>query len=169
MKYPGLQASQALKLFTLFFTDDVDMMVFWRIPDQNVSGFHHIGGINLGLQSPLQLQSYLGAKIREVTLKGGRTLLDGGRALFASTAREQKALVNSLLSSNSKDSSPVRVIMDYQEDVCHDFDQGYVFIPSNLSATYPYRMFILPIRVGICNSSRMNAVHVRFELILPSR
>ena len=139
-QYPGLTPSQILQLFTLYFTEDVDVIVVWEDKGQNISGFHHIGGVNLGLQAPLQLQAHLGGKLREATLRGEKTLLGGGRALFASTAREKKELVNSLLKKTGNDSSPIRIIMTYPECCSHDFSKEYisflltlVFVPSRLA------------------------------------
>ena len=129
-QYPGLKLNQVLQHFTLFFTEDVDIMVFWEIKGQNISGFHHIGGVNLGLQSPLQLQTHLGGKIREATLRGEKTLLGGGRSLFASTAREKKQLVENLLKKGGNDSSPIRIIMRYPECYSHDFKKGYDYFSS---------------------------------------
>lgn len=123
-EYPGLKLSQVVQLFTLYFTEDVDIIVFWEVKGHDISGFHHIGGINLGLQSPLQLQAHLGGKIREATLRGEKTLLAGGRALFASTAREKKELVNSLMKKTGNDCSPIRIIMVYPQICSHDFSEG---------------------------------------------
>ena len=126
-EYPGLKLNQVVQLFTLYFTEDVDIFVFWQVKEHDISGFHYIGGINLGLQSPLQLQAHLGAKIREATLRGEKTLLAGGRALFASTAREKKELVNSLMKKTGNDSSPIRIIMVYPQIYRHNFSEGYTY------------------------------------------
>jgi hypothetical protein len=123
-EYPGLKVNQVLKLFTLYFTEDVDIIVFWEVKGHDISGFHHIGKINLGLQSPLQLQAHLGGKIREATIRGEKTLLAGGRALFASTAREKKELVNSLMKKTGNDCSPIRIIMTYPQMCNHNFAEG---------------------------------------------
>jgi hypothetical protein len=123
-QYPGLSASQIVQLFTLYFTEDTDLFVFWEVPSLKVEGFHHIGGMNLGLQHPLQLKARLGTKINEAVQRGEKTMLGGGRALFASTAREQKELLQSLMKPSRKDSSPIRVILDFEEELMHDFVTG---------------------------------------------
>ena len=98
-QYPGLTLKQTLDLFSLYFTEDLDLIVFWQISNTDIRGFHHVGGINLGLQPPLQLQARLGAKIQEAASKGEKTLMGGGRSLFAATAREGWPATNTEVNS----------------------------------------------------------------------
>ena len=118
--------------------------------NSNVFGFHHVGDLNLGLQSPLQLEARLGSRLKEAALKGEKTLLGGGRALFASTVREQQELVSSLFQTSIKDTSPVRVLLSFKEENRTHFDQP----------------FELKLEICLYNSSKIDVAHIQFELLL---
>ena len=55
--YPGLSSEKLSSLFTLYFSDDVDLSLFWSMPNADGvverKGHQYIMGINLSLQSPL--------------------------------------------------------------------------------------------------------------------
>jgi hypothetical protein len=115
-------------------------------------GFHHLGGFNFGLQPPLQLLHRLSGKLQEATAKGEKTMLGGGRALFASTAREQFDLVTSLLKHSEKESSPVRMVLNFPHKIVHSFQEKC----------------IIPIEIEVHNSSWIESAYVKIEFLPPS-
>ena len=105
--YPGLDEKRLRSLFTLYYSDDVDLTLFWRIPASShapgppaVVGHLHIQGINLSLQSPLH-------KVQQKFSAG--KMATASRALYAETVREKKELVNTLMKSKLKEVCPLRV------------------------------------------------------------
>nr|KAJ3420223.1 Trafficking protein particle complex 8 [Polyrhizophydium stewartii] len=115
-QYPGLSQSQLHQLFTLIWTDDLDLAFFWESPTSQQRGHLALSGINLCLYSPLPVSAWLGHL-------DAKTLI--GRALFSATVRERKALIQSFVKSRgsaggAKDSSPVRVIVKTEPQVTLD-------------------------------------------------
>jgi hypothetical protein len=104
-------------IFTTYYTDDVDVCVFWEIPSANRKGHHYIMGINLGAQGPLQLQNRMGKKTLE-QLSSNTT----SKALFARTVREQKALIESIVKQKFKETSPLRVLMVAGHEYSFEFE-----------------------------------------------
>lgn len=116
-------------LFSLYYSDDVDLVLFWAISGDNGScgavgegttqaptvrrGHQYIMGINLSLQSPLQ----------EIQAKFSGKNMEGiaSKALYAATVREKKALVSSLVKSRTKEISPLRIILRSSEEYYHNF------------------------------------------------
>ncbi|KAI9095614.1 ER-golgi trafficking TRAPP I complex 85 kDa subunit-domain-containing protein [Phlyctochytrium arcticum] len=170
-QYPGLTHSQLRDLFTLYFTDDIDLAVVWGTPSDPPNsaaspsspstsidpspariGHHYILGINLGLQAPLQgLQA--GLEPLAVAAKAA-----AGRALFESTVREKKALITSLLKSkgvgsSGKDVSPLRVVLKSEMEYQWDFNSD--------------KPCLIPITLTICNTSRANAAKFTLQATLP--
>ncbi|RKO85395.1 hypothetical protein BDK51DRAFT_32411, partial [Blyttiomyces helicus] len=137
-------SSSLSSLFTLYLTDDVDLALFWEVPDtpQPTQGHHYIIGINLGLQAPLQLQARLGAI-------AGSSQAAAGRALYAETVREKKALVASLLKARQKDVSPVRLIIETSNTITHDFKNGEC---------------VVPVTIHLRNSSSVNIAKYLLEI-----
>ncbi|KAJ1547903.1 Trafficking protein particle complex 8, partial [Nowakowskiella sp. JEL0078] len=124
VQYPGLTPDKLPNLFTLYSTDDVDLALFWDTPSISQSttvpersGHHYVIGINLSLQSPLQIQR-IGKTANAIFAASNKSM---AKALFAATVRERKTLVNSLLKSRVKDISPVRMIMKTKNAISHDF------------------------------------------------
>ncbi|KAI9205332.1 ER-golgi trafficking TRAPP I complex 85 kDa subunit-domain-containing protein [Polychytrium aggregatum] len=159
--YPGLTRSQVSDLFPLYFTEDVDLSLYWEmIPNRSeskdvvlidtetatnvVRGHHYIIGINLGLQAPLQLQQKL-AHFNDRAFYG--------KALFAATVREKRALLTSLMKSHQKEISPLRVILRAPDLHSHDFANGDC---------------ILPIQVSLRNSSWTNPINYAVEVVASS-
>lgn len=52
-------------LFSLYFTDDIDLSVCWEIPGANRRGHHYIMGVNASTQLPIQMQSRFGRNALE--------------------------------------------------------------------------------------------------------
>ncbi len=145
--YPVLKKKQLQQLFSLYFTDDIDLTIFWSSPSSPVKkqGHHYIMGMHLGLQAPLQ--QLLHAKLSE-----GKATRITTKALFAQTVKEQKLLMQSLLKVKGKESSPVRLVMRSVHAVVHDFKD----------LSHPC---LVPITVKLANSSRMNSVDFHLELL----
>jgi hypothetical protein len=128
--HPGIQPGRFRDLFTLYYTDDVDIALLWEAPPlasanasaSNASlnrqphqpspriGHHYIIGINLGLQAPLQLQLHFGKNANNLPAPNTRSL-------YAATIRERKMLIESLLKQRQKDVSPVRLLMGCEKSV----------------------------------------------------
>jgi len=89
--------------------DDVDLSLFWDIPELGKQGHHYIIGINLSLQPPLHLHN--------LTASFNTT-----RALFEQTAREKAALTTSLLKMRHKDISPLRIMINAKKQ----YEQSFV-------------------------------------------
>ncbi|KAJ3220266.1 Trafficking protein particle complex 8 [Dinochytrium kinnereticum] len=124
--YPGLSPEKLKSLFTLYYTDDIDIALFWEAPPSGSStvsrlGHHYIIGINLGLQSPLQLHSRFS--------KSANAILANNKSLYAATIREKKELLNSLLRPKQKDVSPVRILLSSHDSYTHNFSSGNLQIP----------------------------------------
>ncbi|KAI8806762.1 ER-golgi trafficking TRAPP I complex 85 kDa subunit-domain-containing protein [Cladochytrium replicatum] len=161
-QYPMLLPEQLGQLFSLYFTDDVDLALHWDTDTAGKgvkTGHHYIIGINLALQSPLQLQRIVKMTTSAAARAGGGTEGgDGGavgkqmfgKALFASTVREKKALINSLLKSRGKDNCPIRVVLRAKNLHSHDFQ--------NEGAC------MLPVTVKLRNSSWMNNAEYTLEI-----
>ncbi|KAI8855195.1 ER-golgi trafficking TRAPP I complex 85 kDa subunit-domain-containing protein [Chytridium lagenaria] len=123
-QYPGISPEKLKSLFTLYFTDDVDIALFWEAPASGNAtsrlGHHYIIGINLGLQSPLQLHTRFA--------KSANAILANQKSLYAATLREKKELLNSLLRPKQKDVSPVRFLLSSLDYFVHDFNKGMLQI-----------------------------------------
>ncbi len=126
-QYGGMAPEKVRNLFSLYYSDDADLVLFWSIPgssdgagDSSTSapptvrrGHQYIMGINLSLQSPLQ----------EIQAKFSGRNMEGiaSKALYAATVREKKALVSSLVKSRTKEISPLRIMLRSSEDYYHNF------------------------------------------------
>eukprot|EP00842_Homolaphlyctis_polyrhiza_P000472 jgi/Hompol1/1425/HPOL_001386-RA len=129
-QYPGLSSQQVAQLFTLYWSDDLDLIFHWETLPQLPTavaigappasrsmsaavqrGHMSVSGGNLSLYSPLPLAAWFGQL-------DAKTL--AGRALFSATVRERKALVGSLLKARNKESCPVRVLVKCLPDVSLD-------------------------------------------------
>jgi hypothetical protein len=118
--YPGLEEKRLTSLFTLYYSDDVDLTLFWIIPSSGSIGHQHIMGINLSLQSPLHaVQSKFSGKGAELGVS---------RALYAETVREKKELVQTLV-RGVKEDSPLRVKTKCEGRFEHDFSKGDCCVP----------------------------------------
>ncbi|KAJ3204257.1 Trafficking protein particle complex 8 [Entophlyctis luteolus] len=106
--YPSIPAAHLPDLFTLYLSDDADIVLFWEAPPLQSGGpvrmgHHFIIGINLGLQAPLQLLARIG--------KNASNLTFATRSMYAATAAERKTLVDSLVKTRVKDVSPLRLVL----------------------------------------------------------
>ncbi|KAI8903727.1 hypothetical protein EDD86DRAFT_93033 [Gorgonomyces haynaldii] len=84
-------------MFNLFWSDDIEICVFWEMDSMFGHLFH--SGTNCSLE-PLPIASWL-SRIDQKQLEG--------RSLFEATARERRHLIASLLKRHA-DASPVRVL-----------------------------------------------------------
>ncbi|KAI8622468.1 hypothetical protein BC830DRAFT_1089319 [Chytriomyces sp. MP71] len=117
-QYPGIPASRIPNIFTLYFTDDADIVLFWEAPPLTPGGpprfgHHFIIGINLSLQAPLQLLTRIGKNASHLTFQS--------RSLYAATVAERKTLIDNLLKPRQKDVSPIRLILESDKVFAHDF------------------------------------------------
>jgi hypothetical protein len=110
-QFPNIAKDRYHQLFTLFNSGDVDLTLYWDIPQMQRHGHHYIVGVNLGVQqNPFQ---------------GTINPAGQGRTMFEATAKERTALVNSLTRSRVlKDESPVKLMIDTPDHQSHDFDKG---------------------------------------------
>ncbi|KAI8920698.1 ER-golgi trafficking TRAPP I complex 85 kDa subunit-domain-containing protein [Entophlyctis helioformis] len=179
-QYPSIPARQLSQLFTLYWTDDLDLLLFWEAPQTGQRGHIAITGTNLNLYSPLPLSAWFGRL-------DARTL--AGRALFSATVRERTQLVTGLLKSRAvgggggggsssgssntgarvssdgasgsgsagsgaKESSPVRVLVKAETDV--------------VLSGGPDGVCVTPIRITLGNTSWMHVAEYTFEALSPS-
>jgi len=107
-------------LFTLFQTDDVDLLIFWDNNHTKNTSYQFIPGINLGIQqSPLQYSM----KFKDNASKSVNMI--NSKALFSQTAQKKKELLNSLLNNKTiRDTSPLRVNIKSKNIIYHDFSQS---------------------------------------------
>ena len=102
--YPSFTPSQLSELFTIYWSDDVDLAFFYECPKTGAQGHLAISGLNLSLEPPLPLASWLSGIDSKVL---------AGRALFERTFQERKELIHSLVSSKMSESSPIRVLVSH--------------------------------------------------------
>ncbi|KAJ3184112.1 Trafficking protein particle complex 8 [Gaertneriomyces sp. JEL0708] len=140
-QYPALTPSQLKDVFTLYFTDDVDISILWSADDgpRRIQGDHHIMHINLGLQGPLQGMQVGLEPLAKLAKERA------GKALFAETVREKRALISSLL-KNTGAGTPVRVIVTGTDGI---WAEGPC---------------LLPVTIAICNTSGANRVKYSLSL-----
>ncbi|KAM0793278.1 hypothetical protein ACM66B_000739 [Microbotryomycetes sp. NB124-2] len=130
-QFSTLPASLHRWLFPLFNPFSLDLLVFWHVPATKQRGYHHLTGIPLGATSN-ELRSVL----RSAELKAG--------GLYAESQRERTMLLSSLGRSEfGRDDNPVKVWIEVDDVVSHDFDQGPCVIAvgfkiRNLSPNKPF-------------------------------
>jgi len=119
-QYPHIPKKDLPDLFTLYQTDDVDLLIFWENANTKVKSYQFIPGINLGIQqSPLQYSM----KFKDNASKSVNMITS--KALFSQTAQKKKELLNSLLNNkNIRDCSPLRVNLKSKNIVYHNFSQS---------------------------------------------
>lgn len=115
-QFPNISRDKYGHLFTLYNSGDVDLTLYWDIPQMKRHGHHYIIGVNLGVQqNPFQ---------------GNSSDLVGkeSRSLFEATAKERALLVSSLTRNRAlKDESPIKLKISSPDQQAHDFDkEGYV-------------------------------------------
>ncbi|KAI9276284.1 ER-golgi trafficking TRAPP I complex 85 kDa subunit-domain-containing protein [Sporodiniella umbellata] len=140
-QFPSISKSKHSNLFTLFNSGDVDLTIYWNIPEINRRGHHYIIGVNLGIQqNPFQGNS-------------SELVNQKSRAMFEATAKERLALINSLTRNRAiKDESPVKILVSAPDKRDHDFEkEGLMKVPISLSLmncswnrTSNYRLELLP-------------------------
>jgi len=119
-QYPHIPKKDIPNLFTLYQTDDVDLLLFWENVNNKTRCYQFIPGINLGIQqSPLQYSE----KFRDNASKSVNMITT--KALFSQTAQKKKELLNSLLKNkNIRDNSPLRVNIKSKNIIYHNFSQS---------------------------------------------
>ncbi|KAL7316394.1 hypothetical protein PS15m_005491 [Mucor circinelloides] len=118
-QFPNISKEKYSHLFTLYNSGDVDLTLYWDIPQMKRHGHHYIIGVNLGVQqNPFQ---------------GNFSDLAGkeSRSLFEATAKERALLVSSLTRNRAlKDESPIKLKISSPDQQAHDFDkEGLLKVP----------------------------------------
>ncbi|KAJ2997083.1 hypothetical protein HDV02_005897 [Globomyces sp. JEL0801] len=139
-QYPTLSIPQINELFTLYWSDDLDLAIFYEIPTSNIRGHLMVTGVNLSLEPPLPITDWFSGL-------DSKTL--AGRALFERTFRERKELIASLLKPKMAESSPIRVIIKADKEVTLG-ENGHC---------------IVPITINIGNTSWMHVADYELDLI----
>jgi hypothetical protein len=105
--FSAMPLAKLLDCFTLYTVDDLDLAVFWSIPDTKQHGNHYTLGMNLGVQqAPLQPEKVVAM----------------GRSLFAQTEREKMALLNQLVRNRHlRDDALIKVTLVAPDRYTHDF------------------------------------------------
>lgn len=143
--YSLLSRDQLIRIFGLYQADDIDISLFWQLPDLGRSGNHFILGINLAPScSPLQTSSI------------SSQAMNRGAALFEQTNREKVALLNSIVKNRHIPDEPhlkyFLTIPNIQKDsITHDF------------ASQPF--LILPIQMHLLNTSWSSKVQYELQLL----
>lgn len=124
-QFPNISKEKYSHLFTLYNSGDVDLTLYWDIPQMKRHGHHYIIGVNLGVQqNPFQ---------------GNSSDLAGkeSRSLFEATAKERALLVSSLTRNRAlKDESPIKLKISSPDQQAHDFDkEGYVCVRNIFTGT----------------------------------
>ncbi|KAG0191141.1 Trafficking protein particle complex 8 [Apophysomyces sp. BC1034] len=121
-QFPTISSDQYPDLFTLYNSSDVDLTLYWDIPNMKRHGHHYIIGVNLGIaQNPFQGRIEAGT--------GGNN-----RTIFEATAKERWALVNNLTRNKAfKDESPIKLMVETADSVQHDFDRGLLKVPVRMT------------------------------------
>ncbi|KAI8994486.1 ER-golgi trafficking TRAPP I complex 85 kDa subunit-domain-containing protein [Pilobolus umbonatus] len=111
-QFPNILHERYNDLFTLYNSGDIDITLYWDIPQLKRYGHHYIIGVNLGVQqNPFQGEINVANK--------GNT-----RTMFEATAKERMSLINNLTRHRSlKDESPIKLMVYAPDRVVHDFNQ----------------------------------------------
>ncbi|KAL0095278.1 hypothetical protein F4703DRAFT_1063520 [Phycomyces blakesleeanus] len=121
-QFPNISPEKYDTMFTLYNSSDVDLTIYWNIPNMKRHGHHYIIGVNLGIvQNPFQGQ---------VTSSKGNS----GRTMFEQTAKERATLLSSLTKNKVlKDESPVKLMVKTNDTINHDFeDEGLLGVPVDI-------------------------------------
>lgn len=112
-QFPNISQERYAKLFTLYTSGDVDLTLYWDIPQMKRHGHHYIIGVNLGVQqNPFQGTTDPAAN------------KTSSRTMFEATAKERTLLVNSLTRNRAlKDESPIKLMVSCPDKQAHDFDK----------------------------------------------
>ena len=121
-QYPTMSKEQLTGMFSLYWSDDIDIACFYECPS-GIHGHITITGLTLSLESPLPIESWFSGLDAKAL---------AGRALFERTFRERKELVDSLVKNKLSDSSPVRLILNCNPQVGIGAD-GFVLVPVQVS------------------------------------
>lgn len=115
-QFPTIASSRYNQLFTLYNSGDVDLTLYWDIPQLKRHGHHYIIGVNLGVQQNPYQQSQ--------QLLSNEAATQPARSLFEATAKERALLVSSLTRNRLlKDESPIKLMVATVDRQTHDFDQ----------------------------------------------
>ena len=116
-QYPMLPKDKFKTLFTLYVSDEVDLILFWSLDDpiskKLRQGHLYLFGMPLSSQNSMPFDMMLS---KDVTAMGLTS-----KALFAQTVRERRAFVMSLLKAKHKEASPIRVSIYSDDDIKHHF------------------------------------------------
>ncbi|KAI9015853.1 hypothetical protein CLU79DRAFT_335245 [Phycomyces nitens] len=121
-QFPNISPEKYSAMFTLYNSSDVDLTIYWNIPNMKRHGHHYIIGVNLGIvQNPFQGQ---------VTASKGNS----GRTMFEQTAKERATLLSSLTKNKIlKDESPIKLMVKANDAVHHDFEEeGLLGVPVDI-------------------------------------
>ncbi|KAI8335602.1 ER-golgi trafficking TRAPP I complex 85 kDa subunit-domain-containing protein [Blakeslea trispora] len=122
-QFPNISQERYHRLFTLYNSGDIDLALYWDIPQMKRHGHHYIIGVNLGIQqNPFQ-----GTRADLVNKSHGRTM-------FEATAKERATLINSLTrSKHLKDESPIKLMVSSLDRKSHDFEnEGLLKVPVSI-------------------------------------
>ncbi|TPX46164.1 hypothetical protein SeMB42_g03809 [Synchytrium endobioticum] len=146
-QYPMLTKDKLKDLFTSYVSDEVDLILFWRLQDPTSQklrqGHLYLFGVSLSTQNSMPFDVLLSKEANSMGFTS--------KALFAQTVRERRAFVNSLLKAKQKEVCPIRVGVHSEADFKHDFKNG--------------SFCVIPVDVVVRNSSWMNRAHFVLELI----
>lgn len=106
--YPGMSSTQLMDIFTLNLSDDIDIVCFFKSPQNDIIGHTECLGTNLNLGSAIPVAEWF---------SGFDSKALEGRALFERTFRERKQLITSLLKAKSKSVSPLKVLLNYNPTI----------------------------------------------------
>lgn len=103
-------------VFTLYNTSDIDLTLYWDIPNMKRHGHHYIIGVNLGVnQNPYQ-EHHHGKEVFNTNT---------GRAMFEQTAKERAALIHSFTKNlATKEESPIKLTVHSLDTIKHDFSEN---------------------------------------------
>ncbi|KAK4058005.1 hypothetical protein OIO90_000744 [Microbotryomycetes sp. JL221] len=143
-QYPIIPMTLLRHLFPLFSPRTLDLLVFWTVPSTGARGHHHLTGIPLGA----------GSNDLKDVLAAGETKAGG---LYAESQRERTLLLSSLARSEfGRSDNPVKVWIEVNDAIEHDFDEGPCIVPvafkiRNLSTTkaFSYEFFLTDVSIKL--------------------
>ncbi|OBZ86491.1 Trafficking protein particle complex subunit 8, partial [Choanephora cucurbitarum] len=141
-QFPNISQERYHSLFTLYNSGDIDLALYWDIPQMKRHGHHYIIGVNLGVQqNPFQ-----GTHADLMNKNSNRTM-------FEATAKERSTLINSLTrNKHLKDESPIKLMVSSPDKKTHDFEnEGLLKVPVSIqlrncswNRTSKYTLELLP-------------------------
>lgn len=132
--YPNLAADKLARLFPLYQTDDVDLVVNWQSEDGTSLGQTFVVGLHMGSQQA--------AWVPSAKWKGRRTYLEASE-------REKQSLISGFLKNRHiREECPIRAIMTADELVLKplsdaELDVAFQIINSSWSKSFHLRLELL--------------------------